>query len=151
MSNEGTQTHEHGGRAEENDRAWAKRMADERERRDVARINELKQVVEVTQSGVAKVGVDVEKLGATVDELRTKVEALHEKANPAESPYAFDRFVMRMDARIRRALPYVTVAGAAVATGYGAYRGGQALRNSMRKRVDVTIQPVGEPVSVPKR
>lgn len=147
MSNEATQHQpQHHERADENDRQWAKRMADERERRDVHRINELKQTAEVTQAGVAKIGADVE-------ELRAKVDALHEKANPAESPYAFDRFIMRMDANVRRVLPYVTVAGAAAAVGYGTYRGGKALRASMQKRVDVdvTIKPVGEPVSVPKR
>jgi len=144
MSNEATQQHEHGGRQEMTDREWAKKLADERERREVARHNELKQIAETTQNGTAKIGVDVE-------ELKGKVDAIFEKTCTPAATSTFGKFVEKADAAMRRALPYVTVAGAAVATGYGAYRGGRYVRDSMRKRVDVSIQPVGEPVSVPKR
>lgn len=146
MRNEAQQHEGHGRQEMTDDREWAKKLADERERREVARHNELKQIAETTQNGVAKSGVDVE-------ELKTKVDAIFEKTCVPAATSTFGKFVEKADAAVRRALPYVTVAGAAVATGYGAYRGGQYVRNSLRKRVDVDvhIQPVGEPVSVPKR
>lgn len=133
------------GRGEDNDRAWAKRMADEREKREVARYEALRQIIEVTQAGVAKAGVDIE-------DVKAKVDALFEKANPPEPTSAFGKFIAKADAAVRTALPFVTVGAAAVATGYGAYRGGKAAYGyATRKKPDATAQPVGEPVAVPKR
>lgn len=152
MSDETTQGQPHGqqgrrgGReATDDDRAWSQRMMDEREKRDQARFETLKQIEELTQRGVAHNGVKIEDMSVKLDAMFEKTVA--DETLPTST---FGRTVYWLDQKIKKALPYVTVAGAAVAVGYGGYRGVKAVRNSMRKRVDVhadvTIKPVGEGV-----
>lgn len=125
---------------ETNDRAWARRLADEREAREIARHAEQKEIGQVTQAGVAKMGVDL-------DDLKTKVDAIFEKTCTPEPTTGFGKFIAKADAVIRRALPVVTVVGGTAAAGYGVVKGVQYVRRTMNKP-DVTIQPVPGEVSV---
>ena len=144
MSNE-TQTQQTPAHTNDNDRAWAKKMAEEKERREEQRYEMLKQVNELTQRGVASVGVDV-------TDIKMKVDALYEDAMGKEPEYTFDRWVHKADKAIKRILPYLTVGATAAAIGYGGYRGAKAVRNGFKKKVDVDldvhISPVGEPIKV---
>lgn len=142
MSNE-TQTHPQP--TSDNDRAWAQRMAEAKERRDTERHNELKQLGELTQHGVSRLSVEME-------ETKVKVDAIYETVVGDEPTSTFGKFIQKVDRGISKALPYLTVAGAAAAVGYGSYRGAKAVRGMFGKKVDVhadvTIAPVGEPLKV---
>ncbi len=142
-----------GGRGQhDNDRDFAERQIAEKERRDNGRFETLRQQGELTARAVSQTGVKL-------DDIDMKVNALMEKAGltaDRTTPIGWlDQMIHTADQKIRRVAPYVTVAGAAVAVGYGGYRGVQAVRGMMRKKIDVhadvTIKPVGEPVPIGDR
>ncbi len=142
MSNE-TQMHQQP--ADDRDRQWAERKATERENRDIERYTKLMQLNELQQRALDSIGVEVE-------DLRTKTDAIFEEVVGKVPTSTFGKFIHKVDKGISMALPYLTVAGAAAAVGYGSYRGAKAVRGMFGKKVDVhadvTIAPVGEPIKV---
>lgn len=146
MANENTETqmHQHSSTPQEGDRRWAQKLAEERERRDIERFETLKQQQELMMRGVSSVGVDVK-------DTKEKVDAIFETVCTPEPTSAVGKAVHMADQAIKRVLPYLTVASALAALGYGGYRGGKAVVNRFRKKEDATIKPVGEPVAAPKR
>lgn len=115
MSNE-TTTHT---TQPQDDQAFAKRMAAERERGDQQRHKEVSERIE----GVSR---EQARQGAQLDELRAKIDAANERLNPTPPSGGLAGFMHKLDATLKAAQPYVIAAAGATAVGVGVYTGGRA-------------------------
>lgn len=125
--NEQTQTEtierNHPG-TEQGDRAWAARMAREKEERDVERHKAVLGSVEEIASGMAKSAVETE----------AKLKAIFDTVVPTPPTSTVGKLIVQADNMLKRALPALRVTGAAVAVGYGGYRGVQGVRGILARR-----------------